>query len=179
MKKLLALLLLPLAANAQPGPTAQYLMNEPATLFDIGMMRLDALTAAFEERVGLSWTAGDGQREFFKAAVNANYAVRDDKIYVSFLVMNSDATAKQMEEGCRVATEQMSIWLSKSLPALFMHAGGSGPADANQVSERLRDMFVLRCYVSSKHDTAEGRFWASKKLMDTELTVGRWNSSAP
>ena len=175
MKKLLALLLFPLLANAQPGPATQYLMSEPANLFDIGMLRLDALTTAFEQRVGLSWTTRDGQREFFRAEVNANYAPRDDKIYVSFLVMTSDATDKQMEEGCRVATEQMSIWLSKSLPALFMHVGGNGSADANQLSERLQDMFVLRCYVSSKNSTAEGRFWASKGLKDTELTIGRWN----
>jgi hypothetical protein len=35
---------------------------------------------------------------------------------VSFLVMNGEATDPQMEEGCRVAFNQMGIWLMKSLP---------------------------------------------------------------
>jgi hypothetical protein len=175
MKKLLALFLFPLIANAEPGPTTQYLMNEPATLFDIGMMRLGALTSQFQQRVGLSWLASDGRREFFKAEVNSEYDSDHNKIYVSFLVMNSDATATQMEEGCRVATEQMTFWLGKALPGLFMHAGGKSSADANGLLGALQDMFVLRCYVSSEHSTAEGRFWATKTLRDNALTIGRWN----
>ena len=71
MKKLLALIL-PLIANAQPGPATRYLVNEPATLFDIGMMRLDTLTTEFEQRVGLSWGGSNGRREFFKAEVDSN-----------------------------------------------------------------------------------------------------------
>jgi hypothetical protein len=147
-------------------------MNEPATLFDIGMMRLAALTSAFQQRVGLSWARSDGRREWFKAEVNANCDANNDRIYVSFLVMNSDATDAQMEEGCRVATEQMGIWLDKSLPWLFLHAGAK---DADRRLDALRDMFVLRCYVSSEHSTSEGRFWASKTLRDDALTIGRWN----
>jgi len=80
MKKLLALFLFPLIANAEPGPTTQYLMNEPATLFDIGMMRLGALTSQFQQRVGLSWLASDGRREFFKAEVNSEYDSDHNKI---------------------------------------------------------------------------------------------------
>jgi len=178
MKKLLALFLFPLGVNAQPGPTTQYLMNEPASLFDIGMMRLDTLTTSFEQRVGLSWVASDGRREFFKAEVHSDYDADDDKIYVSFLVMNSDATDMQMEEGCGVAMGQMSVWLAKSLPDLFQHVVGDGAAEnATKLHGVLRDMFVLRCYVSSKHSTAEGRFWASKTLKDDALTIGRWDVS--
>ncbi|HEX7235548.1 MAG TPA: hypothetical protein VF405_01225 [Gammaproteobacteria bacterium] len=175
MKKLLALFLLPLAAHAQPGPTTQYLMGESATLFDVGMLRLDALTTEFAQRVGLSWAGSNGRREFFKAEINSDYDAGADKIYVSFLVMNSDATATQMQEGCGVATEQMSIWLLKSLPGLFLHADGNTSTDSQRLFDGLRDMFVLRCYVSSRYDTSEGRFWASRTLRDTALTIGRWN----
>lgn len=175
MKKFLALFLFPLIANAQPGPATQYLMSEPTTLFDIGLLRLAALTAQFQQRVGLSWVASDGRREFFKAEVNSNYEAEEDKLYVSFLVMNSEATDAQMEDGCRNALGQMSVWLYKSLPLLFMHAAGGDSADANRLLGPLQDMFVLRCYVSSKHSTAEGRFWASKTLKANELTIGRWN----
>jgi hypothetical protein len=56
-----------------------------------------------------------------------------------------------------------------------MHAGGKSSADANGLLGALQDMFVLRCYVSSEHSTAEGRFWATKTLRDNALTIGRWN----
>ena len=175
MKKLLAVLFFPLFAHAQPGPAIEYLTHEPATLFDVGMMRLDALTAQFQQRVGLSWLGNDGRREFFKAEVNSEYDSSHNKIYVSFLVMNSDANNAQMEEGCRVATEQMSFWLGKSLPALFAHVAAHGTTDANRLVVGLQDIVELRCYVSSQHSTGEGRFWASRTLKDNALKIGRWD----
>jgi len=173
MRKLAGALLLPFVANAQPGATTQYLISEPATLLDIGMVRLDSLTTEFERRVGLSWTANGGGREHFEAEINTNYDPDDDKIYVSFLVMNSEATNPQMEEGCRSAMGQMKIWLGKSLPDLFLHVRNN-PSEAAAHFDGLRDLFVLRCYVSSGRDTSEGRFWASQSLTERAMTIGPW-----
>ena len=42
MKKLIELLLLvPIVASADPGAVTRYLMNEPVSLFDLGMLRAD------------------------------------------------------------------------------------------------------------------------------------------
>ncbi len=176
MNKLIALLLLPFVANAEPGPSTQYLMTEPASLFDVGMVRLDILTTEFQKRVGLSWAASAGSREFFEAEINSDYDRDDDRIYVSFLIMNSDATDAQMEEGCGVAMSQMGIWLGKSLPDLFAPFRPGSSTDVNLLSS-LREVFVMRCYVSSARDTSEGRFWASRALTDRAMTVGRWDVS--
>ena len=107
MKKFAAILLflLPLLANAEPGPVTQYLINEPASLLDIGMVRLDTLTTEFEKRVGLHWTV-DGEMQFFRAEVNSRYEPDDDRIYVSFSIANSEATDAQMKEGCEMAMRQ-------------------------------------------------------------------------
>jgi hypothetical protein len=175
MKTLLALLLFPLVANAEPGPTSQFLMREPATLLDIGMARLSSLTTAFEQRVGLSWTADGGRSESFRADINADYEAEDDRIYVSFLIMDSEATKPQMKEGCGMAMNQMAIWLTKSLPGLFAHVGDDRSADAAKPFSALQEMFVLRCYVSSARDTSEGRFWASRSLKDPAMTIGPWD----
>jgi hypothetical protein len=177
MKMLIALLLLPFVANAEPGPTTQYLMTEPATLFDVGMVRLDILTTEFEKRVGLSWANNAGSREFFEAEVNSHYDRNDDRIYVSFLIMNSEATYPQMEEGCGVAMSQMGIWLGKSLPDLFLPFRPDTSAEAVNRSSALRELFVMRCHVSSARDTSEGRFWASRSLSDRAMTIGRWDVS--
>lgn len=176
MRKTVALLLLPLFASAEPGSTTQYLLNEPATLLDISMIRLDDLTDEFENRVGLHWTDGE-EMKWFKAEVNSNYEPDDDKIYVSFLAMNSEANEEQMAEGCRNAMSQMNISLMKSLPNLFLHVGyedSSVPAD---FYTGLKEMFEIRCYFSSGKSTAEGRFWAHRKLGslgDSDMTIGKW-----
>jgi hypothetical protein len=178
MKKVIALLLIPMMASVEPGPATQYLMNEAATLLDVGMMRLEILTTEFENRVGLHWSE-DEKMEFFKAEVNARYEAEDDKIYVSFLVMSSKPSEAQMEEGCRNAMMQMNIWLLKSLPGLFLHADYDydDPPVAEAFYPNLKEMFELRCYFSSGRDTSEGRFWAHRSLGalgDNEMTIGKW-----
>ena len=179
MKRLVVLLLLPLAAHAQPGALTHNLMNEPATLFDIGMVRLNILATEFRNRVGLYWTGSAGTAEFFEAEVNSGYDAADDRIYVSFLIMNSEVTNAQMEEGCGVAFRQMGIWLAKSLPDLFSHDGRRDPSEAASLSDGLSEVVSLRCYVSSAKSSAEGRFWASQSLKDAmqghPMTIGRWH----
>jgi hypothetical protein len=167
MKRMIAVLLLPILGNAEPGPVTRYLINEPASLLDVGMMRLETLTTEFENRVGLH----------FRAEINASYAPADDRIYVSFLAMSSDATEAQMAEGCRDAMSQMNIWLLKSLPGLFLHVGHDDPSLSADFYQNIRNMFELRCYFSSAQDSSEGRFWASRTLGtlgDSEMTIGKW-----
>jgi hypothetical protein len=167
MKKLVVLFLLPLGTgHAEPGALTQYLMQEPATLFDIGMMRLENLTTEFENRVGLHWTGNAGTAEFFKAEINSDYDPTDDRIYVSFLIMNSEATYSQMEEGCGVAFRQMGIWLGKGLTTLFSHVGREDPSKPENLSDKLSEMLVMTSYVSSARSTAEGRFRASHSLQN-------------
>ena len=173
MKAITALLLFPMLAYAQPGPMTQYLTRERATLLDIGMMRLETLTTDFKNRVGVSWTEA-GSPKFSRPEIYTSYEPDDDKIYVDFLVMDSEPTERQMAEGCDSAMTQMSIWLGKSLPKLFLHAGiddPSMPADSNGT---LAKMVEPRCCFSSERDSAEGRFWASRSLTDKEMKIGKW-----
>lgn len=176
MWRIFAILLMPALAQAGPGPATRYLMNERATLLDIGMMRLETLTHEFQGRVGLDWT-DKGSPKFFRAGINTLYDPKDDKIYVHFLVMNSDATAEQMAEGCKNAMGQMSTWLLKSLPRLFLHTGYDDPLVPVSLPKELAAMFELRCYFSSARDTSEGRFWASQSLGDVEMKIGKWKTT--
>lgn len=176
MRKTVALLRVPMFANAEPGPTTQYLFDEPATLLDVAMIRLDDLSDEFENRVGLHWTEGD-KMKWFKAEINSYYEPDDDKIYVSFLEMSSEPNEEQMAEGCRNAMSQMNIWLMKSLSSMFGHVGHEDPSMPADFSSGLKDLFEIRCYFSSGRDTSEGRFWAHRKLGslgDNEMTIGEW-----
>jgi hypothetical protein len=173
MWKSIAMLFMPVLALAQPGPTTQYLINERATLLDIGMMRLETLTSEFENRVGLHWT-DKGKAKFFRAEINASYQPDDDKVYVYFLIMDSSPTHEQMAEGCENAMTQMNIWLRKSLPGLFLHTGYDDPSVPVKLPGALSEMFELRCYFSSGRDSSEGRFWASRTLGDVQMKIGKW-----
>jgi len=179
MKRIIAVLLIPLLSAAEPGPVTRYLSDEPATLLDIGMMRLETLTTEFEKRVGLHWTDNE-EMKFFQAKINSQYVPDKDKIYVSFLVMSSEPTDEQMAEGCANAMAQMNIWLLKSLHVLFEHTGDVDPARPPDFYTGLREMFELRCYFSSGRDTSEGRFWASRSLGnmgDRKMQIGKWEMS--
>lgn len=176
MKRIMAILLLPIIGHAQPGPVTQYLLSERASLLDIGMMRLETLTTEFEKRVGLHWM-DDAEAKFFRADINPVYEPDDDKIYVYFFVMDSEPTEAQMAEGCENAMAQMNIWLLKSLPGLFTHTAYDDPLAPPDLSGSLAGMFELRCYFSSSRDSSEGRFWASRTLGspgDREMTIGKW-----
>lgn len=176
MKRAIAILLIPLLSAAEPGPVTQYLSNEPATLLDIAMMRLETLTTEFEKRVGLHWTDNE-EMKFFRAEINSQYEPDKDKIYVSFLVMSSEPTDEQMAEGCSNAMAQMNIWLLKSLHVLFEHTGDVDPSRPPDFYNGLKEMFELRCYFSSGRDTSEGRFWASRSLGnlgDRQMQIGKW-----
>ena len=175
MRKLLVALLCPLLANAEPGPIAQYLVNQPASLMDVGMMRLETLATEFENRVGLHWTE-EGEATFFSAEVNAYYLPEDDIIYVSFLAMNSEPDDSQMLEGCTNAMFQMNIWLNKRMHRLFSHVGYEDPERPPDFYRQLSEMFEIRCYFSSGRDTSEGRFRAWRRLGplgSRDITVDR------
>ena len=173
MKKLLALLLLPLTIHAESPSITQRLMDEPATMLDIGMIRLNTMIAGFEKSVGLHWTE-DGQYRFFKASIDSAYVADDDKIYVSFLVMSSEPNEAQMAEGCHNAMRQMSYWIMKSVHVLFRHAGDDGQSNPPGYNQGVRELFEFRCYFSSGTDTSEGRFWASRSLSDEKMKIGKW-----
>ena len=137
------------------------------------MARLEDLTDEFENRVGLHWTDGD-EMTWFKAEVNSRYEPDDDTIVVVVSFSSNDASEAQMAEGCENAIGQMHIWLRKSVPRLFEHVGRATENRPDGFVSDLTNMFEIRCYVSSARSSAEGRFWAYRRLGDDEMTIGRW-----
>ncbi|MFT5116022.1 MAG: hypothetical protein ACI9H8_000282 [Lysobacterales bacterium] len=172
MKKLILLFLIPTLVYAEPGPATQYLMNEPASLFDVGMLRLKHTIAYWERQMTGNYKNKSGGNSI-GGNVNVSYRPEDDKIYVGLSVMDSSATHEQMEAGCRYALRHIQIYVSKSAHALYQHVGYRDSAEPEELDSSVRDMFVLRCYVSG-NDSSKGRFWASQTLGDADMTIGKW-----
>ncbi len=171
MKKLILLFLFPMIVCAKPGPVTQYLMNEPASLFDIAMIRLQHSMNYWEKQSTFNYRLKSQPDAF--GNVNVQYRAEDDKIYVSFTAMDNSSTVEQMEAGCRFVMRQLRIYISKGLPKLFQHVSYRDPSEPHALGSAVNDMFEFRCYVSGD-DSSEGRFWASQTLREEEMTIGRW-----
>ena len=162
MKRLYCLLLLPLCAQGAPGGASQYLINEPASMLDVGMVRLDNLTTWFEGAVGLYWRHVD---------INSEYDPDTDRIYISISVTDTSSTAEQMNDGCREALRQLGIVISKSLPELFRHVGYRNPMEPKELDSTLRGMFEFSCSVYGQ-SSSDLRFHATQVLGATKMTIG-------
>ncbi len=175
MKKLIFLFLFPVLVWAEPGPATQYLMNEPASLFDVGMIRLHHLIGYWEKQMTGNYKR-KSQSGSVGGNVNAYYRSEDDTIYVVLSAMDESATKEQMEAGCRYALFHMRIYVGKSLHELFQHVGYRKSSEPSSLGSAVRDMFEFRCYVSG-HDSSMGRFWATQALQAEEMTIGQWSTS--
>jgi hypothetical protein len=162
MKKLYCLLLLPLCAQGAPGGVTRYLINEPASMLDVGMVRLENLTTWFKGAVGLYWRHVD---------INSEYDPETDKIYVSISASDTASTAEQMQDGCREALRQLQIVVSKSLPDLFRHVGYRNPMEPKELDSTLRGMFEFSCSVYGR-SSSDIRFHATQTFDTTKMSIG-------
>ncbi len=81
MKTSITLFLLLAAATAQASPTVQSLKDEPTTLFDLGMLRLELSIAHSQESVE-SLYSRHAQADPIASWASVSYSVRDDMIRV-------------------------------------------------------------------------------------------------
>jgi hypothetical protein len=179
MRTLLAILLLPVLAQAVPGNVTRYLVSEPASLLDLSMLRLQVFASEFENRVGLHWT-DNGEYRFFKATVHASFDADDDRFYVYISARSDEPNDEQMAEGCEHAMGQMNIWLLKSMPGLFLHTAYDGDSLPPDFFKELSAMFEIRCSFAAWGDSSKGRFWATRPLGllgDRQINIGKWKMS--
>jgi hypothetical protein len=172
MKRLLALfILVPLAALADHRPEFQSLIDEPANMLDIAMLRL----ADF-----IFWTQPYMAAEYHVAAetdkqhhidINAEYRTDDGLIHVSASLMDLRSTHEQMEAGCRRVLNMMRINISKGVGGFFSHVDGSFRPSANGQPANLYGMIELSCHVHGR-STTDRRFSGAMPLNhDAEMEI--------
>jgi hypothetical protein len=172
MKKFVAVLLIPSFVLAEPGQVTRYLMNEPASLFDVGMVRVQALSTWAEGQVRAAWMSG-AELKPIDAGIEVYYSPESDRIYITISAMEESGTYVQLQKGCKRALDQLGIVMARNLPELFQHVGQQVPSEPSAFRATLPEIVELRCYVSGR-DSSVGRFWASQQLDTNEMTVGKW-----
>ena len=177
MKTSIPLFLILAAATAQAGPTVQSLKDEPATLFDLGMFRLELSFAHSQESIE-SLYSQHAQANPIASWASVSYSVRDEMIRVDAGFMDEQSSDEQMEAGCREVLRMWRIGVSKTAWRFFAHYGEEGHPTVQPMGPDLYDRIILRCYVSG-NSTADGRFWATMPLRgdlgeDDGFNIGRW-----
>ena len=175
IRALIIMLLLPVCVSAEPSSFTKSLMNEPATMLDIGMVRLRALTTRAQNlKLGMYWQENDEMGRF-NAYINSNYDPVDDKVYISFSVMQSGLSESQMASGCRIVMANTRTWVIKSLHSLFHHVGEgnlSNPTHEElQELQEMQELIEFKCTFSSKKSSGEILFRASWPLADEEMKI--------
>jgi len=155
------------AVAASPSPGVQNLMNQPASLFDLGMQRLPPNINMFDG----FYRAGSHNR---KASLDLNwrYEREDNRIVGSLSVRDLDSDMTAMNAGCKEVLGQLGIWVGKSLPKIFMHQGWDWDDHTDEtraLDAELREMFVFSCTVYGQSST-DKRFGGSMTLGE-EMTV--------
>lgn len=123
--------------NTEPTPAVRYLMNEPVTLFDLGMLRLEQLFGSF--------TVGS-----FTVPVHVTYQWKENRIAIDvFLTSNMEAKSVQKVRCKEVITGIKNILMVKAqtgkpfsfshslLPELFSHVGFTSTDKPKNVAAEL------------------------------------------
>lgn len=170
MKRFLVLMLLPGLAIAEPGLVTRHFKDQPATLFDLGMLRLELWASQSEETIAAQFrdqTASEPRATY----VHAEYDAAEDVIRVSTRVVDTHANDAEMAAGCRAVMRVMRINVSKTLWRVFAHYGDELAPGTEPMVERLYDQVELQCRVSGP-GTDERRFLATMPLHGEPGTFG-------
>ena len=135
--------LLPPSVFAEDGDLVDKLKEEPASLFDLGMLRLEHLNTVWESQISYYYSRSSELKNA-KGNINEYFDAQDKSILVSFSLRDVVSDTQQVKAGCQAALGHMSVYLVKSLHVLFSHAGQvSSPEEISA----LRDLFRLECTV--------------------------------
>ena len=155
------LLLLPFLATADPGNATRWLMNEPASLMDIGLLRAQIRLDAED----LLMNSIDYYEENEDIAIDSSigYDFERDTIFVSIYLRN----AKRPKGLCKILLKHYVNTVSIGLKYWFPHAEYSTEETPKDLVDRLRERVELQCHASSNEEepAAEGR----RTLLDAKV----------
>ena len=166
MLRLLVILFMPMLVGAGTSTVIEGLMKEKASLFDLGMQRLEPYNHYWEEQIAFYYRYGSGSKKK-GGNINEFYSAEEGRIHVSFSVSDMLANEAKMQAGCQAALGHISVYVVKSLHVMFSHAGQV--SDSKDVSE-FRNLFKLSCTVYG-NSTENVRFMGEMNLNGESIKV--------
>ena len=168
MKTITALLLLlPILASAQPGAATRYLMTEPASLMDIGLIRLGKELEEMAHRFR-KWYETDTRTEGVSVTTAAEYFSEHDKIRVHISV--SVKSLKNAESGCRELIEPLKGHVARLENSAFRHDGYTNPNRPEDLARHVLDRTDLFCHVFIP-GTRRGEVTVKYSFSDDQIAI--------
>ena len=158
------LLVLPLASMAAPGKTTKYLMEEPASLFDLGIIRAryDLNNPAILDAIQGAW-GGEFDASAKPPIITVEYSYEDDLIRFGFSFFEEYALDKPWEDVeekklCSAVFDVLQPQVMMQIGSWFSHQGYAKSSQA--ITVVLQDRVEIYCYTRGLRGTL--------KLKDTE-----------
>ena len=146
----LVTLMFPLAAFAEPGKITKYLMDEPASLFDLGMIRAryDLNNPVILSDIQAAW-GGAFDSSAKPPIITVDYSYADDLIRFGFTLFEEYSLDKAWEEAeekklCSAAFNVLQPQVRMLIGSWFSHQGYAKSSQA--ISVVLQDRVEIYCY---------------------------------
>jgi hypothetical protein len=178
-----ALIACPSLCNAEPSPAVRYLMNEPVTLFDWGIVRLYEYVDGFANHYLQTRLVQD-------IYSTVTYDAPGNKILISFVVTRKPDAAKESagmvqdssKRICRTIIQEMrreffvernwQVRRSSGIYRFFAHVGTRGQKEPLDSFEEIENITVLKVSVYSHKDPGKLILHGETPLMGKRITYG-------
>lgn len=183
MKRLLVLILaMPQLAGADPSGASRYLLNEPASLMDISIMRLNIGLGQLSDKLLDQFSRSAGVEGTSLVAI-ASYQLTPDFVVVDVAVSDWDFVLQdndQRKQGCRTVTNILLGWVSARVDSDFQHEGVARVDQPDTLIDELKERIKIRCrvyeglgHVGSEHFTVS----VEKMLRGDEFSISEQDTS--
>jgi len=152
----------PIPSLAEPSPTVQYLMDEPASLFDLGMK-------------SLNYSLSEGMKD---VDVFAGYSWEENRIEITVYDVEVPDTIPNEKARCAKLVEQVKRHLAvvngktpmkiSGLGIYFSHTGYKNTKQPKNVATDLDAITTIRVHVSQAKDVTCESPLLSTKVMYSE-----------
>ncbi|TQV80346.1 hypothetical protein [Denitrobaculum tricleocarpae] len=175
------------ATRADPGPVVRWLMNEPASLFDVGIMRINNRLNGIQEALGdqigypialFSWYDWEQNRIFIEGR-NQSPQPREDVLLfklnarkacgVFFASVRYNAGMRYVGKNLMLPDDKASIMANQ-----FGHDGYTTSTEPTDYAARIDRIFVIRFEYTEESGNSESKgrkYICEAPLLDTGFTV--------
>lgn len=168
MKSLRALLLLlPMTASADPGAATRYLMNEPASMLDIGIVRIAQDIEVRRIYVAEQYAIATSTANVL-VTTSADYSYDDDNVRIHFYIGTD--SSRNAENGCRNLVADLGPALKSLVLVAFTHHGYTTSGYTEDLSEQIVRRTEILCWVRNLA-TEENVLYATSNLSDLQVSV--------
>lgn len=170
MRFIALLLLLPVLASADPGPATRYLINEPASLMDVGIGRGRYVFQGMQSHLEEVIRSHAGESSVDQIDTMFYYHFGEDQIVISIGIIMTEGTITA--EPCKAAIATLRRTVGDGYQSWFSHSDYTTGREPKDFAEQLKQRFSFICTtVDSLWNVLEPRIVVKASLSDDTFFI--------